>query len=279
MLADGRRLCWQEAGAPNGRPIIALHGTPGSRLKYMGADDQARTRGLRLICPDRWGYGLSSAPRTPSLTAYASDVAALAAHLSLDRFGLVGVSGGGPFAAAVAAALPERVTRLALIAPVGPIEAGTDLRLFHRLCFQWVPRRPGALEIIFGLYRLALLAAPGHAVRLAAAVARGSDRALMREPDVRNRLAETFRTGLARQIAGGVIDIRLFSKAWDFNCATIATPTRIWMGDEDRNVPLVAALRLARRIPESEMTLLEGEGHFWISRNYDDVLSWLAVAD
>lgn len=275
-LADGRRLAWHEVGTPQGDPVIALHGTPGSRLKYAGAHQDASRRGLRLICPDRWGYGLSDAPRCPSgLTAYAADIAELAGHLALPRFALVGISGGGPFAAAAAAVLAGRVTRLALVSPVGPIEQGSDLRFFHRLCFQWLPRVPGALHAVFAAYRAALLVAPDQAAGLAAAVARGADRRLMREPDVRRSLVETFRTGLAHGSAGGVLDIGLFARTWDFDPAVIAVPTRLWIGDEDRNVPLVPAMRLARRIPDATMALLERQGHFWIARNYAEVLSWL----
>src|SRR3954463_4716799 len=86
-LADGRRLCFAEYGAPDGAPVIYLHGTPGSRLQGVHAHDAALSRDVRLICPDRPGYGGSTFRRS-SMLDYVDDIVALADALSIDRFAL-----------------------------------------------------------------------------------------------------------------------------------------------------------------------------------------------
>jgi pimeloyl-ACP methyl ester carboxylesterase len=280
-LADGRTLGYCRYGAPGGAAVIALHGTPGSRIKYAAMAAPVMALGLELIAPDRWGYGLSEAARRPSLAAYAEDVRALADDLGLDRFALFGVSGGGPYAAAAAALLGSRVTALALVGPVGPIAGAAErpaLDPFHVFCFMGLARVPGAMRAVFSTFRMLLAVAPDQAMAIAMARSPGCDRDVLRVPGLRDRLADTFQTGLSGGAAGPAIDLKLFSRPWAVPLADIVAPTRLWLGTADRSVPQSAALALARAIPSAETTLLDGEGHFWIMQNHATVLRWLAQA-
>jgi pimeloyl-ACP methyl ester carboxylesterase len=279
-VGQGRNVSIAEYGAGDGFPVIALHGTPGSRLKYAAADATARSLGLRLISPDRWGYGQSESHPRPSLSKYADDMRALADMLGLERFALIGISGGGPFAVAVAAALGPRVARLALAGPVGPICAAPSLEMrpFHRFCFRVLPRIPGGTALVFRAYRRLLQAAPRSAIAVASLGTARADKALAAMPDIQERLAAAFREGLRHGADGPVIDLKLFSRAWDVRVADIEAPTRLWLGSEDRNVPQSAARRLAAEIPGAELTLIEGHGHLWVLQNYADVLGWVAEA-
>jgi len=281
QLADGRRLGWREYGAPGGWPVIALHGTPGGRSKYAMADAEARRLGLRLICPDRWGYGLSDRPRdTPRLNSYADDIVDLADSLGIARFSVVGISGGGPFAAAVAALLPERVVGLALVSPVGPI-AGAPcawrLGAFHQVCFRMLPAMPGAIRLCFGVMRGVLAVSPAAAVAMASARAGSSDRATVRRPAIRQGLGETFKLGLLPGSDGAVIDMDLFGKPWSLPLGVVAAESRLWIGLEDRNVPVAAACGLAEAIPGCELSVIPDAGHFWITAHFPEVLRWLSV--
>ena len=95
-LADGRRIGYAEYGDPRGAPALAIHGTPGSRFMFALTDQAARERGLRIIAPERPGYGLSEFRRKDSLARVADDMGALAYALGLRRIAVIGVSGGGP---------------------------------------------------------------------------------------------------------------------------------------------------------------------------------------
>jgi pimeloyl-ACP methyl ester carboxylesterase len=278
-LFDGRVVTYREFGAADGFPVIAMHGTPGSRLKYAAGHPDAERLGLRLISVDRWGYGSSDPHPQPALARYGEDVVELAGGLGITQFSVVGISGGGPFAVAVAAVAPERTRSLALVAPVGPIAGvldGHELRFFHRMCFQWLGPASSAMRSTFGLYRALLRRAPQSAVRLSAAVGPGVDKMLVRAPDVCHHLSETLRAGFERGVAGAVIDMQLFSRPWELALEQISARTRIWLGTEDRSVPQVAVYRLAERIQQPEFTRLQGQGHFWITRHHREVLEWLA---
>lgn len=277
-LSDGRRILLRVYGAVDGPAVICLHGTPGSRLKFRAAGRAAAALGLRLIAPDRWGYGGTQAPPVPRLEAYPDDVAGIADLLGVGRFALLGVSGGGPFATVAAGALGDRVTRVGLVGPVGPMDApGAALAgPFHRFCFRVLPRTPGALGLTFTAYRKLVEWAPDLAVQ--AAVSRGppTDRAIMRDPAQRAALAQTFAAGFEAGSRGPVMDMELLSRDWRASPMPRGS-ARVWLGMRDGNVPIGPARRLASQLDADVVEIPDG-GHFWIVQHYPQVLRWLAEA-
>ncbi len=284
-LNDGRLILYREYGATDGEVILALHGTPGSGLKYRPAHEAAGIRGLRIIAPDRWGYGASQAPRIRSLRHYSHDMSEFMQEVGAPTFSVVGISGGGPFAAALAAEMPARVHKLALVAPVGQIAeknsskadiyAKYPVRQFHRFCFLGLPRLPGATRGIFWLYRLAMIAAPASAVKIAITRSSKPDKRTMSSAESRRALGQTFAAGLRNGVSGPVIDLNMFAADWDFDIGKICCDTRLWIGEDDLNVPIGSVLALARDITGAQISLMREQGHFWISENFGDVLEWL----
>jgi pimeloyl-ACP methyl ester carboxylesterase len=281
QLPDGRRLGFRIYGDPGGTPILFLHGTPGSRLKFSIAHEVGRQMGLAIVAPDRWGYGLTDAPTTPSLRGFGDDMAALMDQLGRRRFAVGGISGGGPYAAAVAACLPLRVTALALVSPVGPIAdagLGPSLPLLHRLCFTVLPRRPRTVATAMRAFRWSLSHAPRLAGRLTTWRAARPDKRLIVRSEVRQRILGSFSEGLRPGTAGPNTDLAIFSRPWQLDLTAIAAPSRLWIGTRDSNVPIAAARFLAQRIPHCILTELLNEGHLWVSEHHADVLAWIASA-
>ncbi|MEM7192486.1 MAG: alpha/beta hydrolase, partial [Pseudomonadota bacterium] len=118
-LANGRRIGYAEYGAPDGQPVMALHGTPGARTMFASTDSVARKMGFRIIAPDRAGYGLSDPYSHDSLIDTARDIEVLASGLGITRFCLIAYSGGGPHALAAALHMKDRIRQVGLISPVG----------------------------------------------------------------------------------------------------------------------------------------------------------------
>ncbi|MGI9522220.1 MAG: alpha/beta fold hydrolase, partial [Hyphomicrobiaceae bacterium] len=119
IARPGRRvlgLC--EFGDPHGFPVLAFHGNPGSRLMFRPANTIAQQLGLRLIAPDRPGTGASTIQPDRILSDWTKDVEAVLVACNIDRFALLGVSGGGPFSVASAAYFGKRVCAQTLIGPV-----------------------------------------------------------------------------------------------------------------------------------------------------------------
>ncbi len=84
--------------------------------------ETASRLGVRLVLPDRPGIGLSDFKPGRAILDWPDDVLALAGALGLERFAVMGLSGGGPYAAACAWKIPQRITRVGIISGVGPPE-------------------------------------------------------------------------------------------------------------------------------------------------------------
>ncbi|MFB6152239.1 MAG: alpha/beta fold hydrolase [Haloarculaceae archaeon] len=126
VSVDGRTVAYAEYGDPDGTPVLFFHGTPGSRVLGALYDEPARDRGVRVIAPDRPGYGRSS----PWPDRTFADAPAFAVPVlddaGVDRAGVVGFSGGGPHALALAATRGDRVTRVDLVASAAPPDCVED---------------------------------------------------------------------------------------------------------------------------------------------------------
>ena len=238
---------------PAGTPLLFLHGTPGSRLKFAIGHDAGRELGLALIAPDRWGYGLSDVPGTPSLPAFAADMAALMDHLGHRRFAVGGISGGGPYAAAVAACLAPRVTR-ARARQSGWADRRCRLcrvavRALHRFSFTVLPSLPALTAGIFGIFRWSLVRSPHLAGRLATLRGGPQRQGADRPAQICRAAARELPRGLAAGHAGPGHGPRpVLAAAGASTLAAIVAPARLWIGTADTAVPLVAARALAQRI-------------------------------
>jgi hypothetical protein len=89
ILSDGRKLGYAQYGSPAGKPIIFLHGMPGSRLDAAHFDDVGKELGARVIGIDRPGIGWSTPQRDRTLLSHAKDIEALTDHLNIDKFSIM----------------------------------------------------------------------------------------------------------------------------------------------------------------------------------------------
>ncbi len=274
-LPDGRAIGFAEYGDPDGFPAIALHGTPGCRFMFALTHEAARARGLRIIAPERPGYGLSDRHRFDALADTAHDVQAVADALGLGRFALIGVSGGGPHALAAAALLKDRVLRMALIAPVGPIaDCGDHIRMshFHHFVFTYLAPSPHAASSFFFGLRTLVDWTPGVAYHLLMQRVTETDRTLLHHPEVRANLEATIREGLRTGVDGALQDLRLYCGRWDLPLPEITVPATMWQGSGDTIVPPDAAIHLAGALPDCRLEVIEGAGHYWVFGGLDRVL-------
>lgn len=107
--------------------LVLLHQCrPGSRIGGSMLHEAARQLRVRLIAVDRPGFGGTTFTRHHTLSSWASTLQQLSDQLRIQRFGILGASGGAPFAAACARFIPaERITGLGLLCPLGPVNGST----------------------------------------------------------------------------------------------------------------------------------------------------------
>ncbi|WP_088345770.1 MULTISPECIES: alpha/beta hydrolase [Rhodomicrobium] len=280
-LPDGRRMGYADYGDPRGLPILGFHGTPGSRLMFRLAHEPARELGIRLLAPERPGFGISSPQRGRTLASYALDIADFADTLGIAHFAVAGISGGGPYAAACAALLPERVTALGLVSPVGPMAGEERPRAIgpgHYFAFRVTPRLPPLLAGMFGIGRCGFLYAPKLIYGFLMSRAAPSDWKILARPEVRRNLLAGVAEGCRPGIRAGMQELGIFSRPWHIPLNEIAAPAFLWQGLADRNISIPAALGLGALIPHCRVETIEKAGHYWIFDNIARVLSTLSGA-
>lgn len=279
MLTDGQRIGLAVFGDPKGLPVLALHGAPACRMMFEVAAGEARAKGLKLIAPDRPGYALSPSEKDHvTLESRAAQLMSFADTIGLERFALLGVSGGGPYAVAVAAKAPSRITALSLVAPVGPIaecnEATHTIPRAQRMFFIDMPLhhphivRSGAHASAF-MFRLA----PHMTAASLAWTLGGADHDILRKPEVERVMISMTTEALEHGIEGAMADLEIYARPWNVAYDRISARTTLWQGDEDIVVPPQATYCLARKIPGARLNRIKGAGHFWIFDHIGEVLA------
>jgi pimeloyl-ACP methyl ester carboxylesterase len=257
-LSDGRILGYAEYGLPDGTPVIGFHGMPGSRLMLKVLEPAAISAGARLITPDRPGYGRSQPNPRGTLREYPQDIAELADALRLERFAVVGVSGGGPYALACAHELPERLSLAGLVSGVGPLAIPGGLQGMARMN-----------RIMFTLGRYS----PALTGKLLPRLMRSSWASL--EEHVRNGTSPTpdispeqfavitadQREALRSGGQGIAFDMRALWRGWSFRLEDIRAQVCLWHGEADELGPVRLVRYIAQRVPGCEATYYPGEGH------------------
>lgn len=275
QLADGRELAWAEMGDPGGYPVFAFHGTPGSRHQVLIDPAPAHAAGARVIAPDRPGYGSSSRQRRRTFEGWANDVAELADHLGVAQFAVLGVSGGGPHAAACARFLPDRVSAAALVSGCAALakpgsEAG--MMLGNRCAARVARKAPAANVLFFGLISLFGRRAPELYFRTLAKCMSATDAGVLSRPAVWSAFMASRAHASSTAGRAPAQEFRLFARDWGFRLEDITVPVQVWQGDADLNVPVAHAERQAAAIPRAVLHLVPGEGHVMFVDHLEEIL-------
>ena len=256
---DGREIAYVDGGDPDGFAVIGLHGTPGCRFSRWPDDDVYARTGVRYVTTDRAGYGRSSRHRARTVASEVTDVLAVADHLGLERFSVVGSTGGGPHALACAALLPGLVVRVACLSSLAPVGPGGMQRRDWSAGLpsggaelQWAAE--GEIRVLRERQKqqetmTAALTADPESVRGDAVTA--GDREFLGRPDVAERFALIVREQALQGVAGAVDDTFALARPWGFNLSSIAAPTMLSHRPED-GVPVTHTRWLAARIGGAE---------------------------
>jgi len=273
-LADGRNLAWIECGDPNGTPVMFFHGTPDSRFGALIYHEVARAHGFRLISPDRPGYGLSDYQPQRRFNDWPADVEQLADHLQLPRFSALGVSGGGAHAYAVAKALPDRLYGVVSVCGMAPAteKEKTRLKLFNRLGLL-MAKLPKVFCYPFfnSLYNnMAGMDSPAGQKKLNKRLPE-RDHAPSEQVGVKRCMSLSGKSNRAAGPRGARQEMLLYGAFADtLDLTGISVPVTIMHGEEDVNVPVEIAHRIASQIPHARKLYYPGEVHsFWF--HYRDV--------
>ncbi len=279
--ADGRTLAFVERGPADGVPVIACHGTPGSRRTRHPDPEIYARHGVRVVVYDRPGYGLSDPRPGRAVADAASDIEAIADELGFERFVVMGGSGGAPHALACGALLRERVLRVgALVTPAPPDAENFDF--FDGLAelnvkeFGAALEGPEAIEAYLQPFVDRLGREPEGVLDEIASELPEVDRALVSREAFRAILLDSFGEAVRQGVRGWADDDLAFAKPWGFELEDVRAEVRLWQGELDVLAPRSHGEYVASRLPNARFELLEGGGHF-LDEEWAVVFDWLTA--
>ena len=260
-LDDGRALGYREIGPPGGQILLYFHGGLGSRLEWPLNESLLERQNLRVIGVDRPGYGCSSPAASRPVAAWAGDIRQLTDALGIERFRIAGWSWGAPFALAVAAKMPKRVSRVDLIGAALPPEMQTAPGLPARVQRFLLARAPGfAYRQMAGL-RARRAEDPEAFERELWQGLPEPDRQVAATPEVRSLLRESAAQALRQSALGLFGDVTAVNQPWGFDLADVQAPVILWHGAGDTYLPPANAEILGRALQQAQVRIIEGKGH------------------
>ena len=277
-LVDGRALSWAEYGDPNGEPLFFHHGIPSSRVAAAVMGAGAARAGVRLIAPERPGFGYSDPLPGRTILDWPRDLIQLADYLELEKFSVAGISAGLPYTLACALHMPNRLHRVALVSGLGAIDSG---KVLEGMSYEW--------RLIYTLFlksqRLASLWMRGYGRSVQKRPERVVAEQIKRmppvdgailgsEPTLSNRISdlrEAFRQGPAA--AGD--EARHHLEPWGFELKEISVPVMLWHAKLDESHPVQMGRRIASELQDCRPIYVDGVGSLGFIAHAESIFSAL----
>ncbi len=278
-LRDGRVFGFAEYGDPKGKPLFYFHGWPASRLGAEKYHAFAKKLHVRIISPDRPGYGLSDYQKNRTLLDWPDDVVALADHLKTKKFAVMGVSGGGPYAAVCAYKIPQRITRIGIVVGLSPIysrEAFDGMMWMAKIgwanygTYPFVRTIAAMMQYMNARFGLSLGL---HRFFFGAK----SDRKIYSDERIRQATKMSFREAFRRGYKGPELDLKLYTTDWGFKLNDIQAKVYLWYGKDDQNATFAMGKYYQSHILKSTLIVYPNEGHLISISHAEEILKALTV--
>ncbi len=275
-LKDERTLGFAEYGDPEGKPLFYFCGGNSSRLEAQWFDAIAGDLGVRLVATDRPGFGLSDFQPRRRFLDWPDDIVQLADALQIEKFSVLGLSGGSPHVCAVANKIPERVVKAGIVSGDAPMQIpgikkgmGIPFRLmwFSAQHIPWLHRQ------IEGNQAQGVYKKPENLLKQMNMGLPQPDKDLFeKRPDVPEIFIRSMQECYRNGPQGAIWEGRMYTRDWGFDLGNITVPVHIWHGDVDLLAPLGFGEYLAAAIPGCQFNLMSDEGHFSLINNHSEVV-------
>jgi pimeloyl-ACP methyl ester carboxylesterase len=276
QLSNGNKLCFAQYGDVKGEPLFFFHGWPSSRLEAHFFDTTAKRIGIRIIAPDRPGYGFSDFDKKRTLHDWPDTMIELSQALKIKKFSVLGNSGGGPYAAVCAFKLTDRIKRVGICVGLAPTNIDGVLEgmaFMNKLTWRSYHYFPLLTTISPLIHYLKQLLLPNDTTE---AYPSKVDRFLfnqkLKKSYIQNR-KEAYRQG----IKGAADDLKLYTSDWGFSLMDITVPVYLWYGGADKNVSVEMGRYYHRMIPKSTLKEYPEEGHLLLKTHTEEILRTLCI--
>jgi pimeloyl-ACP methyl ester carboxylesterase len=280
-LKDGRKIGYIEYGDRNGIPVFFFHGTPGSRLMFLVDDEISKNLGIRLICLDRPGFGISDPKPNRTILDWADDVQEVADYLNIVKFSVIGISGGGAYAAACAYKLADRLHSAAMVSSVAPFMNGKppkSMMKANRIAFFLAKHAPWLMKASYKAQKKLLEQQPEKFMK---ETSKGNkhlnewDRQFLQTDDQVKSFMMHFGEAIRMSVDECVNEPVLMAKPWGFSVSDIQIPVDVWHGENDTMAPIEEMKNITPTIPNAQTHYIPGAGHFLVDdeETYKNILS------
>ena len=267
-LKDGRKLGYQEYGIQDGFPILALHGTPGSRIWFKGNDPVSSDLGIRLITIDRPGYGLPDRLKNRKIIDFNEDINELVEILEINRFSIFGVSGGGAYALAYETANNQNLIKVGLVASVYEFIDGKPPKEMcrpNRISFFLARHMPWILNFNFKQQKKLFERYPEIYIRSAQKKMNHlchSDQEVLKSEETSETMVMQFKEAFKNYHSEPTYELSLLSKKWELEYSAITSQVEVWHGENDTLSPISGLKEFIKIIPRTNDHFIKGRGHF-----------------
>ena len=273
-LKDGRVLSFAIYGSPvPSTSVFYFHSFASSRKEGKIWHTAAAKLGVRLVAPDRPGLGNSSPQANRAFLDWPKDVIALADHLKIQTFYVLGWSGGGPYVLACVKSVPtERLAGAAVVSGLYPTSLGTAGMMTGLRLMIWAgPWASGIVSSVADMFVGKAARDPDPKVyeeTLAKAIEGRLeiDKRAMKDEKNWPGFCEGTREGLRQGGHGTGVENKLNGSPWGFELTDLkvgkdGVPLTLWHGSEDINCPPAMAQKAQALMPDAKLNMMEGEGH------------------
>jgi pimeloyl-ACP methyl ester carboxylesterase len=272
VLADGRNMSFAEYGSPDGHPVFYFHGNPSSRLEPLLIGEDVFVRlGLRIIAPDRPGMGRSTFQPHRGFSSWPVDVVALADALGLDKFSVLGSSGGGVYVAACAMRIPERLHSAVIVSGAWRMDQPrllTHLHVLTRLSWLLAKRAPLLLRLLLK----SMTANFSTDLAKMKNFLPQADYDAFESPGRYETFGYVLREAMRQGSRGPVWDMRMYVHPLDVRLQDIHMPLHVFHGEKDSNVPIALVREALANIPTARLTIYPHEAHLsTLCNRFDDI--------
>ena len=275
QLSDNKKLCYAEYGDPTGKPIFLLHGNPGSRLSWGLIPGSPFLPDIRIIAPDRPGYG-STDFKANALERWPRDMLELADHLDIGRFSLFAPSGGGPYALTCAWKIPDRLNTIGIFGSVGPNVPEATHGAIKSLKLLW-----GLSNPLFPLIKLQMKITARYAKRNPGKLAEKMkdlelseyDKKIFERGEIKRIFEIDLPVAYQQDGIGSAYDTTIPAK-WSIPLEKIESKIHVWHAEKDILVGNMSKY-IADKLPNAELVFIPEAGHLWILDHMKEVLDTL----
>lgn len=275
-LPDGRVLSFMEFGKKDGIPVLYFHGSPSSCYEALIiGNQQFINHNFRIIAPNRPGIGQSDYQKNRTFSDWPSDVLALADYLKLDKFALLGNSGGAAYVLACAIQIPERVTSAVIVSGAWQMnlpQAAKNLEKPNNLFWKIADKFSFLLPLVLWAMKSSLDTSTEKFSERLHRMMPAIDFEVLKQDNKIQTSLKTINEGLANT-NGAAHDIKLYVKPRGFDLDEIFLPITFFHGEKDKNVPIEIVNWMTPLISHVVLITYPDEAHLSTLCNHFDEIA------